>query len=347
MAGIFAAHKPGPCAIGDLANAAGHVCQGISPGDRTFYLVCTGNTPATAGQIADSKADDGFSTGYRIVAEDTGETRSVWNPRTRRRETVNVKGYRWRERVGGICAACTLAQTTGTNVVRSTGRRYPARSRCSCQWQDVAVWSNLVHVSCASALGFNVPGRETEARPGSRTVGREHRASDTPVTVAAPVAPVAAEPSRQMHMLTDGDASKTLCGMDLFAGYDGDAGSWRDETTRMAQRVTCLACRNVPARATVEPTAANAVNAALAGQPARMEPAARPTGQPPAGFVQWMSREPDATREREAAIAARNAAAQARRATPVAPVIPAAPVDVPEDVEDRAAFMRFARLELD
>lgn len=62
------------------------------------------------------------------------------------------------------------------------------------------LWERMVHVSCASRNGFPTPRGETEARRGTRTVGRAHgvgiipEVQAVPAPAPAPVVEVPAQP---------------------------------------------------------------------------------------------------------------------------------------------------------
>jgi len=167
------------------ANYAGSAPGPFAPfaaGEIVFYLVGTINgaspLPAPGAQLSVFK--DTTKGSGRNPVDTVTETAKGW--RGRRRITVATRTYSWPRYTRGALAA----------------------ARESAQWTDpqgapLAVWSNLVSVDDADALGYRTPlGHLNAARPGRRGVGVENNARGTirgrSVAVAqgsnpAPVAP--------------------------------------------------------------------------------------------------------------------------------------------------------------
>jgi hypothetical protein len=156
-------------------------------GEIVFYLVGTvdGASPLPAPGAQLSVFKDTTKGSGRNPVDTVTETAKGW--RGRRRITVATRTYSWSRFTRGALAA----------------------ARESAQWTDpqgapLAVWSNLVSVDDANALGYRTPrGRLNAARPGRRGVGVENNARGTvrgrSIAVAqastpAPVAPAPAVP---------------------------------------------------------------------------------------------------------------------------------------------------------
>lgn len=307
--GVFQAHNDGACGLGSQAG-----CSGIKRGDQAFYLTCADGVPAPTAQLAQSKQEDGYSTGYRIRVVGTRNVeRNIWDPRARRRvrTTVEENIYGWQERQGSSCRACLAAQNgaplaSGAPRRGRGGRTYTPRVACTCAWVDIQVWSQLVHADCASTLGFNVPGRNTVARPGRREIGREHAAGS--------IGNDAPEAATQVDEVRD------------WARAQLDPSEY---TARDAQRDTRSALAGVA-------TEMANVTASTTAQ--------RSTG--PDALERYPGLADMHRDERQAAIAAR-AQAAAQRATPKPPTVATLPPREEDPDTDYAAIERFKRLELD
>ena len=146
------------------ANFAGTPPAPFAPfarGESVFYLVGidTGEgLPAPGAQLsADSRTVKG---GGRYPVDTVTETAQAWQGR--RRRTVATRSYRWERYTKGAKAA----------------------ARDAAQWQGadgrvMVLWSHLVTVDSADALGYRTPGASTVARPGRRGVGVENNAAAT------------------------------------------------------------------------------------------------------------------------------------------------------------------------
>lgn len=79
---------------------------------------------------------------------------------------------------------------------RMAGRgRYGRRSTGPVPVAPDWLWERLVHVDCASREGYAIPGRTTDARPGTRDVGMSHGASIGQVEPAEPASATATSPT--------------------------------------------------------------------------------------------------------------------------------------------------------
>lgn len=126
-------HDPQLCGLSDLTG-----CNPIQRGEMCLYLTCLGDAAQPVAQIERSGREDGFSTGFRVVA--SGRTRTV-SVGTRFERQVPV--FKWQQR--------------------------DAQGR----WHDVVVWERMVHADCARRMGYG--GRRAVRQAGTRRRGDRAR----------------------------------------------------------------------------------------------------------------------------------------------------------------------------
>ncbi|MCI0560892.1 MAG: hypothetical protein MN733_20600 [Nitrososphaera sp.] len=146
----------------------------IRAGQQCFYLTCRGDDAKPATQIEGSNQKDDYETGYRQCP--SGKHREVGS--CRRKHTsqddcdkngchlgrwYRKKIFKWQE------WSCPIS--CGTTPVEC------GRASHNGGWHDVEVWERMVHLICADQAGYSVPGGQTEAHKGSRTIGTAHRVS--------------------------------------------------------------------------------------------------------------------------------------------------------------------------
>jgi hypothetical protein len=186
------------------ANYAGSAPAPFAPfeaGEVVFYLVgIVGDSPLPSPGAQLSVFKDTIKGNGRDPVDTVTETAKGW--RGRSRVAVASRTYSWPRFTRGALAA----------------------ARESAQWTDpqgapLAVWSNLVSVADADALGYRTPlGRLNAARPGRRGVGVENNALGTirgrsvavaqgSVSAPAPVAPAPAIPVGLAPAIPQGLAS--------------------------------------------------------------------------------------------------------------------------------------------
>lgn len=141
----------------------------IKQGQQCFYLTCRGDDARPVAQIEGSNRKDDYETGFRQTPSGSREVGHCRRKHTSQEDCDNngcglgrwyrKKIYKWQEwRCQQNCGATPI----------ECGRAHAGG------WHDVTVWERMVHVICAEQAGYRVPGSQTQAHRGNRTIGTAH-----------------------------------------------------------------------------------------------------------------------------------------------------------------------------